>query len=90
MERDVRDVAYNPAVVWYRRDIKELPGPQLKNTTVVKCGDGEATQDHSNVLHSAAVRADGRPYVEGPAPSRLMDHARDLDTTKSTSSILPL
>src|SRR5437588_439527 len=45
MERNVRFVADDPAVVWDGRNVKKLAGVQLKNAPVIQCRGRDAGKD---------------------------------------------
>src|SRR5689334_8418954 len=77
MQRDVRLVADDPAVVRDGGDVEDLPGAELEDRAVVERGGGGAGEHHAHVLDRATGGADGRPDVLAPLPSRLVGGAAD-------------
>ena len=75
MERDVWLVTDNPAVVRYRRNVKQLACSQLEYSTIVERGGRSARQDKTNMLHMASRGADTRPDVLAPLPAWLVGGA---------------
>src|SRR6266446_8894043 len=59
-----------------------LPGPKLCFGTVVHSDHYPPRDDVDEVANSATVGPNSRFDTLRPAPSWLMDHARDLDTTQ--------
>ena len=53
VERNIRFVADDPAVVWHGRNVKELTGTQFKDAAVVQCRCCGAGKDHADVLDFA-------------------------------------
>jgi putative flavoprotein involved in K+ transport len=71
VERDVRRVADDPAVV-AGRDVEEVARVHHSLGTVVHLRDRLAAEDEADVLDLAGGGADGRPDMLGPAPTRFV------------------
>src|SRR5689334_14133294 len=84
VQRDVRLVADDPAVVWRGGDVEQLAGAELVDGAVVERDGGGAGEHQPDVLDRAARGADARADVLAPLPSRLVrgtadGHAADVD-----------
>src|SRR5437764_14954701 len=75
MERNIWLITDDPAIMRYRRDVKELACSQLVDASVVEGGRRRAGQDKANVLHMASRGADTRADVLTPLPTRLVGRA---------------
>ena len=68
MQRNVRLIANDPAVVRYRRDVKELSRSQLDDASIIECSRRGAGEHQSNVLNVAPSRAHAWADVLAPLP----------------------
>src|SRR5439155_20395270 len=68
MQRNVRLIANDPAVVRYRRDVKELSRSQLDDASIIECSRRGSGEHQSNVLNVAPNRAHARAGVLAPLP----------------------
>jgi hypothetical protein len=76
VERDIRLVADDPAVVAWR-NVEEVAGLHHPLGAVVHLGDGLAAEYEPDVLDLARRGADDRSDVLGPAPARLVRRPTD-------------
>src|SRR5262245_11944059 len=77
VERNVRLVADDPAVVWNGRDMKDHAGRELDDRAVLhRCRRG-AGEDEPNVLDVAELFARERTDVDTPLPAGLVGGAPD-------------
>jgi hypothetical protein len=86
VQRDVRLVADNPAVV-PGSDVKEIAGFHFDDAAVVHGGGGAAGDNEADVFHRAAFQTLGSPDVDGPFPSGLVTgatngHSPDVNQLK--------
>jgi hypothetical protein len=72
MQRHVRLVPDDPAVVRNRRDVERLSRTELEHTAIVEGRRRDAAEDEPDVLDLAACFADRRADVLGPSPARLV------------------
>ncbi len=77
----VRPVADHPTVVGNRRNVEERPLGQLDDRAVVEGGGRYPGENHADVLHRAACRADRGPDVLRPFPARLVRRPPDNSRT---------
>src|SRR4029077_12534566 len=81
VDADKRFVPNGPRVV-PRRNRPHIAGTKLCFGTVVHSDHYPPRDDVDEVSNSAAICPNSRFDTLRPAPSRLMDHALDLDTTQ--------
>src|SRR5262245_6346619 len=79
VQRYVRLVAHDPAVVRHGWDVEKIPGPQLDDAPVVERYGCDARDDEPDVLDAATRRARTGPNVNGPLPPRLIRRAADRE-----------
>jgi phage shock protein C len=72
MQRDIRFVADNPAIVFLRRDIEDRSLCEVHHPAVIEDSGGVAGEHNSQVLHSATAGADTRADVHRPLPAGLV------------------
>ena len=79
MERHVRFIAHDPAIVARgpRRNIEDCPGSQFVHRAILHRRRRAARKYHSDVLHIATRCAHRWPDVNGPPPSRLIGRTAD-------------
>src|SRR5437867_3719764 len=65
---DERQIDNDPAVVRYRRDVKELSRSQLDDASIIECSRRGSGEHQSNVLNVAPNRAHARADVLAPLP----------------------
>jgi len=73
----IRDIADNPTVVGFGRDVEQLPGAQLDHSAVAERRRGRSGDDQPDVLDRASRLPNGRPDMLRPAPSRLIGRSPD-------------
>src|SRR6185503_12258638 len=76
VDHDTRLVADHPAVV-ARRDVVDVAGTGLKDTSVGEQGGLASRDDDADVARHAPFAADERLDVRGPTPTRRLDRAAD-------------
>src|SRR6476619_4380986 len=77
VDRDVRFVADDPAVVRDGRDVERLAGPELDDPAVGEGRRRGAGQDEPDVLHRAALADEPRADVLRPAPAGMVGRPAD-------------
>ncbi len=90
VQRYVRRIADDPAIVRQSRDKEELTGPQLDDATVLESGGGCTRQHQPDVLDRAMGRTYGRADVFGPAPAWLISSTSNGEATDVHQLELPL
>src|SRR5579875_737136 len=85
MERHVRFVAYDPAIVARRpwRNVENRSGPQFINRAALHGSRRTSGKHHPNMLDVASCRADARPNVYRPPPSRLIGSPPNRHTSQA-------
>ena len=89
VDADERFVPKGPRIV-PGRNRSHIARTKLCFGSVVHSDHYPPREDVDQVANLATVGPNSRFDTLRPAPSRLMSHAPDLDTPKSTASILPL
>ena len=77
VQRDVRFIPDDPAVMGLGRNVKESAGGKFPNPAVIKRGRGSPLQNQPEMLDAAAVCAHGGTYIHGPAPPGFVGGATD-------------
>jgi len=72
MQRNVRLIANDPAVVRHRRNVKELARSQLDHAPIIERSRRSAGEHQANALNVAASRAQAQPDVFALFPPRFI------------------
>src|SRR5438093_4120288 len=72
MQRNVRLIANDPAVVRHRQDVKELSRSQLDDASIIERSRRGAGEHQANVLNVAPSRAHAWADVLAPLPPRFI------------------
>lgn len=75
MERDVRLISNNPAIVRCWRDVKQLAGAKLDHSTTFESRGRDASQHQPDVFDGAVRLTERSPDVLGPSPAGLISRA---------------
>src|SRR5437667_8706701 len=90
VERNVRFVADDPAVVRHGRNVKKFTGAQFKNAAVIQCCCRGAGKDQADVLDLASSRTHVWTDMFAPLPAWLIGGAADRHPAKANQLELAL
>src|ERR1044072_2150570 len=82
VQRDVRLIANDPAVVWRRWNVKEFARFQLNYATILEHNCRSSRKNESHVFNRTARRANSGADVLAPFPPGLICRATNCESAK--------
>src|SRR5262245_60447857 len=82
VQRNIRLIANNPAIVWHRRNVKEFACFQLDHATVIKCNCSRSRENEPDMFNRTACCADTRSDMFAPLPPRFVRRTTNCDSAE--------
>src|SRR6478752_5646981 len=82
VQRHIRLIANDPAVVWHGRNVKQIACVKLNYSIIMECNCRGSRENKPDVFNRTARRANARADVLAPFPPRLIRRTTNCDSAE--------